>query len=148
ESLRKDALPALDALTKALGDADDRVRHAVVRCLGEFEKDAAPAKAALVKALEDGNLTIVTDAAELLERHLGMTEKDLGKARLRVFQTSTDTRDRFLAARSLIGQADNAKVADAILAYTEANLRTDWREKYNQNVKIGEEALVRLVETT
>ena len=146
ESLRKDAQPATEALAKALGDSDDRIRLAAVRALDHMEKDALPAKAGLVKLLDDPNLTVVTDAAELLERHLGMTERDLGKARLRVFEKSDDTRDRFLAARSLIRQADSVAIADAIIAYTKANL--DPKDKWNNNTRIGKDALVRLVETT
>lgn len=137
-------------LIQFLADPDQRVRAQAARSLADNGKKSEPARAALQRALEDPFPQVVAQAAEALERGLGVPEKDLVPARLRVLD-SNDPSDRFLAARSLIGQAPALKLVDPILDYMEDQLggspddEFQARDARSHNLEIGQQALVELV---
>ena len=140
-------------LIQGLGDADERVRAESARSLGTYDKEAEPARPALMKALDDPRPSVVTQAAEALERALKVTEKELGPARTRVLEEGGVT-ERFLAARSLVKQVPAARLVDPILDYIEAQFpglaSSDYkaRDASRNNIEIGETALQRLVKET
>lgn len=138
-------------LVQGLADVDARVRAEAARSLAGYEKEAEPARAALEKALEDPQPAVVAQAAEALERALGVTEKRLGAARLRVLDEG-EPFEQFLAARSLTGQAPPARLVAPILAFiqkhTEPSEDYQVRDTRRNNLEIGQKALEHLVETT
>ena len=140
-------------LIQGLGDADERVRAESARSLGTYDKEAEPARQALLKALDDPRPSVVTQAAEALERALKVTEKELGPARTRILEEGGVT-ERFLAARSLVKQVPAARLVDPILDYIEAQFpglaSSDYkaRDASRNNIEIGETALQRLVKET
>ncbi|MBX7186151.1 MAG: HEAT repeat domain-containing protein [Vicinamibacteria bacterium] len=140
-------------LVQGLSDVDERVRAASARSLGTYDKEAEPARQALMKALDDPRPSVVAQAAEALEKALKVGEKELGRARMRVLEEGGLT-DRFLAARSLVGQAPASRLVDPILDYIEGQFQglasSDYktRDASRNNVEIGETALQRLVKDT
>ena len=140
-------------LIQGLSDPDEGVRAESARSLGTYDKEAEPARQALLKALDDPRPSVVTQAAEALERALKVTEKELGPARTRVLEEGGVT-DRFLAARSLVKQVPAARLVDPILDYIEAQFpglaSSDYkaRDASRNNLEIGETALQRLVKET
>jgi HEAT repeat protein len=138
-------------LIQGLADVDARVRAEAARSLASYDKEAEPARAALERALDDPQPAVVAQAAEALERALGVTEKRLGAARLRVLDEG-EPFEQFLAARGLTGQAPPARLVAPILAFIEK--QTEPSEDYKvrnargNNLEIGQKALEHLVETT
>jgi HEAT repeat protein len=140
-------------LIQGLADVDENVRAESARSLRSYGKEAEPAREALRRALADSRPSVVAESAEALEQALGMTEKELGAARLRVLEEG-DVTERFLAARGLVKQVAALRLVDPILTYIEAQLPglsssdDKSRNASRNNVEIGEAALQRLVKET
>ena len=104
---------------RALSDPDAKVRQEAASLLWKKEKAAAPARDALLKALDDPSPAVAIRAAGALGA-IGMTDAELAPARTRVLDAvEAKTEDRFMAARGLVGYAQPAQLAPAMLAYLE-----------------------------
>lgn len=140
-------------LIQGLADPDERVRAESARSLRTYAKAAEPAREALKRALDDPRPAVVVQAAEALEQALGMSEKELGPARLRLLEAG-DVTESFLAARSLTGQAPAPRLVEPILSYIEDQLaglssaNDKNREASENNLEIGHTALQNLVKKT
>lgn len=139
-------------LAQALSDDDYRVRATAARSLASYEKQAEPARAALQRALDDSFAQVAVQAAEALERALGVPEKDLVPVRSRVLGEAREPYERFLAARSLVGHAPPANLVGPLLDYLDEQARPseDWkvRDARSHNLDLAKDALERLVKKT
>lgn len=131
-------------LVGALADPVDDVREAAARSLWKVSKVAEPARGALQKALNDVEPAVAIAAAGALEA-MGVPEAELKPTFERVLASAPQLRERFLAARGLIGLVPGPRVLPVVLEYLEQQDRvTDRRYR---NVDIAKTALTQLVTT-
>ena len=158
----KDRLEALERLSYtdndavavfaiALSDSDARVRRAAASKLWSAEERAKPYHPQLTKALDDPDVNVVAYAAGALEAS-GVDEKDLAPARKRVLASpDASVTSRFLAARDLVGFEPPGQLVGPMIAYLEQNTREytgSLSDRNRDNVKLVEDAMVRLVKNT